>query len=131
MRKSDAYKKLTTTDKFPLLETEEGCMHESTAICKYLCNLAGKFFGNNAVERSQVDQWIAWSNTTLMTACYPVYRATFGWGEVDKADYDQASKDLKAHAKMLNTALEGKKWLVGDSATLADVVVGSLLQMAL
>lgn len=130
MRKSEAYKKLTTTDKFPLLETNEGCLHESTAIAKYFCTLAGKFLGSNAIERSQVDQWVAYANTTLLPTCYTVYKAIFGWAEVEKADYDQASKDLKAYAKVLNTALEGKQFLVGDSASLADVVVGSVLQYA-
>lgn len=130
MRKSDDYKKKTTTDKFPLLETSEGCLHESTAIAKYLCTLAKKFLGNNAVERSQVDQWVAYANTTLFPACYTVYKGIFGWAEVEKADYDQASKDLKAYAKVLNTALEGKKFLVGNSVSLADVVVGSVLMYA-
>jgi glutathione S-transferase len=130
MRKSDAYKKLTTTDKFPLLQTEEGCLHESTAICKYFCTLAGKFLGSNAIERSQVDQWVAYANTTLSPCTYTVYKSIFGWAEVDKADYDQASKDLKAYSKTLNTALEGKQFLVGNSLSLADVVVGAVLQYA-
>ena len=52
-RKSAEYKKLNTTDKFPLLETKEGGLHESTAICKYFCALAdNKFLGSNAVQRS-------------------------------------------------------------------------------
>lgn len=55
-RKSEEYKKLTTTDKFPLLQTNEGGLHETTAICKYFCALAdNKYLGSNAVQRSQVD----------------------------------------------------------------------------
>jgi len=55
-RKTPAYKALTTTDKFPLLQTAEGSLHESSAIAKYFCSLAGgKFLGSTAVERSQVD----------------------------------------------------------------------------
>jgi elongation factor 1-gamma len=130
MRKSDAYKKLTTTDKFPMLQTDEGCLHESTAICKYLCTVSKKLLGSNAVERSQVDQWVAYCNTQLFPTSYTVYKGIFGWAEVDKADWDQAGKDLKAHAKTLNTALEGKKYLVGNSVSLADLVVASMLQYA-
>jgi len=37
--------------------------------------------------------------------------------------WNEASKNLKAHIKMLNTALEGKQWLVGNTVTLADVIV--------
>jgi glutathione S-transferase len=52
-RKTPEYKAITTTDRFPLLQTEHGCLHESTAIAKYFCNLAGgKFLGANASQRS-------------------------------------------------------------------------------
>jgi elongation factor 1-gamma len=52
-RKTPGYKALTTTDKFPLLQTADGCLHESTAIAKYFCTLAGgKFLGTTAVERA-------------------------------------------------------------------------------
>jgi glutathione S-transferase len=41
---------LTTTDSFPLLQTSEGNLHESTAIAVYFCQLAGgKYLGSNAV----------------------------------------------------------------------------------
>ena len=36
-RKSPEYLKLTTTDSFPLLETKDGCLHESSAIAVYFC----------------------------------------------------------------------------------------------
>jgi len=127
-RKTPAYKALTTTDRFPLLQTEHGCLHESTAIAKYFCSLAGnKFLGANATERSQVDQWIAFNNTTVFPSVITVCQAIFGWAEVRKADYDEASKNIKAHVKTINSHLEGKKWLVGNEMTIADVVVSQYL----
>ena len=128
MRKTPAYKALTTTDKFPLLQTAEGCLHESTAIAKYFCALAGgKFMGKTAVERSQVDQWISYANTTIFPAGVTCMYGIFGWGEVQTADWNEAAKNLKAYCKVLNTHLEGKKWLVGDEMTIADVVVAYFL----
>ena len=53
----------------------------------------------------------------------------FGWFPVEKAAYDQCSKDIKAHVKTLNTALEGRKFLVGDSISIADVIVAMSLSM--
>merc|ERR1712086_302600 len=85
-KKSDEYKKMTTTDKFPLLQTDEGCMHETTAICKYLCAVHGKYLGNNAVQRSQVDQWISFNNGNLTGAAMNVYNGVFGWDELSVAD---------------------------------------------
>lgn len=118
---------MTTTGKFPLLQTAEGTIHESTAIAKYFCTLAGgKFLGNGPVERAQVDQWIAFSNTSVFPNFMTVNTAVFGWGEIMKADFDEAVKALKAHVKTLNTHLEGKKFLVGDSLTIADVTIANM-----
>ena len=65
-RKTPAYKAMTTTDKFPLLQTADGCLQESSAIAKYFCSLGGgKFLGTGPIERTQVDQWIAFNNTSI------------------------------------------------------------------
>ena len=42
-------------------------------------------------------------------------------------DWNEAAKNVKAHVKTLNTHLEGKKWLVGNEMTLADLIVGLFL----
>ena len=127
-RKSKEYKDMTITDKFPLLKTDKGVLHESSAIAKYFCALAGgKYLGTGPVERAQVDQWIAFANTTLVAPIMTVLNGIFGWAEVTQGDWNEASKNLKAHVKTLNTHLEGKKWLVGNSMTIADVYVGMVL----
>merc|ERR1711988_97325 len=112
------------TGLYPLLKTKEGTLNESVAIAKYLCSLAdGKLLGKTAVEQSHVDQWISFANTTVMPCSYQVNMGIFGWGEITQTKWNEESKNLKAHIKVLNTALEGKKFLVGDSATLADLVL--------
>jgi len=126
-RKTPGYKALTTTDKFPLLQTAEGTIHESTAIAKYFCTLAGgKFLGTSPVERAQVDQWIAFGNTSVSGPWMTICQAVFGWGEIMDAEYNEAVKNLKAHVKTLNTHLEGKKFFVGNEVSLADVFMANL-----
>jgi elongation factor 1-gamma len=125
-RKTPGYKALTTTDKFPLLQTADGNLHESTAIAKYFCTLAGgKFLGNTAVERAHVDQWIAFGNTSIFPNWWIICQGIFGWGEVTQNEFNEASKNIKAHVKTVNTHLEGKKYLVGE-LTLADVHLANL-----
>jgi glutathione S-transferase len=95
-RNSEEYKKLTTTDKFPLLQTSEGGLHETTAICKYFCALAdNQFLGANAVQRSQVDQWISFNNTTLTPSLFKVFTGIFGWGAITSTEYKEAESNLK------------------------------------
>ena len=103
-RKTPGYKALTTTDKFPLLQTAEGNLHESSAIAKYFCTLAGgKFLGTSPVERAQVDQWIAFCNTSIYPNFWTVCCGIFGWAEVTQAEFNESAKQLKAHCKTLNT----------------------------
>ena len=108
-----------------VLETAEGNLNECTAIAKYLATLAGgSLLGTNAVERSQVDQWIAFANSTLVPCVTVVNSGIFGQPVIPmQGAWNEASKNLKAHCKTLNAALEGKQWLVGNAMTLADVVV--------
>jgi len=130
-RKSAEYKNLTTTDKFPLLQTSEGGLHETTAICKYFCALAdNKFLGSNAVQRSQVDQWISFNNTSLMNNLYKVYTGVFGWGDISQTEWNDALNAVKKNVRIIHTALEGKKWLVGDELSIADIVLASSLMYA-
>ena len=129
-KKSAEYKKINPRAQFPMLETEEGVLYESTAIAKYLCQVSGKLLGSNAVERSQVDQWVSYSNTTLNPTCFTVYCGIFGWNPVGEKDWNEAAKNLKSQAKVLNTALEGKKYLVGNQLSLADIVVAGTLMYA-
>ena len=132
-RKTAGYKALTTTDKFPLLQTADGNLHESSAIAKYFCFLAGdKFLGNNSVERSQVDQWIAFGNASCFQSMYVVCQGIFGWGEgVTQGDWNEAAKQVKANFKTINTHLEGKKWLVGEEMTIADIYLAMMFSYVL
>jgi len=118
---------MTTTDKFPLLQTDEGCIHETTAICKYLCAVHGKYLGNNAVQRSQVDQWLSFNNSSLHHHAMQVYNGVFGWAKMESATYNNEINELKKNVRVMNTALEGKKFLLGDELSVADIVIANCL----
>jgi glutathione S-transferase len=113
--------------QYPLLETDEGVLTQPTAIAVYLAEVAKKALGSNAVERALVDQWISYSNTTLAPTVEKVNTGIFGLGPITQNDYNDASKNLKAYVKVLNTGLEGKKFLAGNEPSVADVVVAMRL----
>jgi len=73
---------MNTTGNFPILETEEGCLQESTAIIKYLCSLDEKLLGSNEIERSHVDQWFAYVNTAMRGTINQVNKGILGTGEM-------------------------------------------------
>jgi elongation factor 1-gamma len=116
--------------KYPLLETDEGCLTESSAICVYLAQLAKKNLGNSPVQRALVDQWISYANTTVAPCVEKVNTGIFGLGKIMQNDWNDASKNLKAFVKVINTGLEGKKWLAGDEPSVADVILAIRLLTA-
>ncbi|TNV78773.1 hypothetical protein FGO68_gene1083 [Halteria grandinella] len=78
----------------------------------------------NAWETAQVNQWVDYSHTTIFPHLYPILRAVFGLGDaVDSDAYNNAVKEIKEIAKILNTHLQGKTHLVSNRITVADIAV--------
>jgi len=46
---------------------------------------------------------------------------------LEKATYDDAINALKKNIRVMNTALEGKKWLLGDEMSVADIIIANCL----
>ena len=130
-RNSKPHQKLNPTGRYPLLETSEGSLAGVTAICKYFSRKAKKLYGSNVLEQTQIDQWVNWSQTTLEPASQQVQSGIFNKDELFQATFNDATKDLKAYTKTLNSALSGREWLVGNSISLADVAVAVSLVVPL
>ena len=131
VRKSAEYKALTTTDKFPLLVTKDGNLHESSAIARYFCATAGKFYGTTPVEKTQVDQWCSFASTSWYPHIENVCNGIFGWADITQAEWNESSKFVKAQFKIINTHLDGKQWLVGNEITVADINVAIIYSLVL
>jgi len=62
---------------------------------------------------------------------FPAIKATFGWAPlIDKDTYNESIKNIKANVTLINSALNGKDFLVGNRLTIADIVVGLMLTHA-
>lgn len=74
---------MTITGGFPLLKTEEGCLNEPVAIAKYICALSGsKMLGSTPLEKTKVDQWISFANTTVLPCSEKINEGIFGTADV-------------------------------------------------
>lgn len=123
--KTKEWKARALNGKTPMLETPEGNIVESAAIARYLASQGeGHLGGANAWETAQVNQWIDFSHTTVFPHLYPILRAVFGLGDaVDSDVYNNAVKEIKEIAKLLNVHLQGKTHLVSNRITVADIAV--------
>ena len=131
VRASKPHQKMNPTGRYPLLETSEGTLAGVSAVVKYFSRASGKLAGKSVQEQSEVDQWVNWTQTTFEPTSAQVMKGVFGNEDILLSNWNEASKDLKAHCKIINNALEGKQWLVGNSMTLADVLVASTISLPL
>jgi len=123
-------KKKISTGTFPYLETPQGILSEGNAIIQYIVeSYKPELLGKDAWQRAQVKQWMEFGSQEIQRNMKGLVYPIMGWGEYDKATADSASKDLGEQLKVLNKHLEGKKFLVGDSLTLADTHVFNSVKM--
>ena len=127
--KKPEFLKLNPNAKVPVLVQDGTPIFESVAIIIHLGETYGvekKLFPAPGVQRAQAMQWLVWSNVSLGEALsrylnnssdrIPAERHNAKAAEVGKADVEK-------HLQILDGALAGKKFLVGDSFTLADAHV--------
>ena len=127
--KSPEFLAKSPTGKVPLLETSEGCVFQSNAIARYVARLrtdAG-LFGATFFESAEVDSWIDWSWNELEVAAVFVTYPILGAMKTNPGTMKKSVEDLKAALKVLNAHLTKKTYMVGETITLADIVIASTL----
>jgi elongation factor 1-gamma len=115
--------------KVPLLDTPEGPIYESNAILRYLARKQNALYGSNSFEIAQVDQWLDFHNNEIDPLTFTLMAMIAGWQPANKDLYAEAKKGLKEAVKVLEGSLKGKKFLVGDSVTIADITIASVLSI--
>jgi glutathione S-transferase len=128
-RKSPAHQARHPLGRVPALELDDGTiMFESAAICLQLADLypdAGLIAALRTPERALAYQWVLFGMTELET---PLYR--FIRDAAEHSTDDAARERFAQAAKAIETALDGRDWLVADRFGVADVVCASVLGSA-
>jgi elongation factor 1-gamma len=122
---------LSPTGKAPVLTTPSGTtIFESSSIARYIARMRrdkGLTGNGSIVEEAAVDSWCDFcTNNIELPACvwwYPVA----GYMPFQPAAYEKAKADLAKALTTLNNHLEGKKYLVNDKVTLADITIAAAL----
>jgi glutathione S-transferase len=116
--------------RVPVLETDEGLLFESAAICLQIADLnpdAGLIPPVGTHERALVYQWTFFAMTELETALLRAYTTRRG---TDADATAAADKRLVKAFDALGAALQGNTYVVGDRFTIADVVLGGVCESA-
>lgn len=117
----------------PALEDGEVRLFESLAINLYLARrYGGSLWPRDAADEGRVFQWSIWAMTELeeplLTAL--VHRRFLPEARRDARRADHAAERARKPLAVLDGALEGRPWLVGDAFGVADLNVASVLVWA-
>jgi len=132
--KKPEYLALNPNGRVPTLVDDDGTVvWESLAINLYL---AEKYDGGlrpkSPAERGHVLQWSFWAATEIEPGIIDafVHRAMLPEGQRDAKIADAGAAKLERPLPVLDRVLEGRRYLLGDRFTAADLNVCSLLGIA-
>lgn len=130
--KTEAYLKVHPLGKAPSIETPEGNFYESNAIARYIARKnRPELLGESLIEQAQVDQYL----DTIRQDLAPLLRVgykVFGWEFIrgTQEEFIVEVKNLVKALKFIDAHLSGRKFLVGEKLTLADVILVCDLNLA-
>lgn len=116
--------------RVPVIEGDGGFVFESLAICLHLADLhadAALIPPLGTHERALVYQWSAFAMTELEPALLEVFAAR------RKEDEDRTASGVtrfRGGATVVEQAIEGREYLVGDRFSVGDLICGAVLIFA-
>ena len=128
---NDEYAKLNPQHTIPMIDDNGFILIDSHAI---ICYLADKYAKNDNLypkdvkKRALVNQYLYFDTGELFGTVKGSFKPIF-LGGVNSIP-DEKLKAMNDAFKTLNRYLEGKKWLLGDSYTLADISVSTTASSA-
>ena len=119
--RTPAYREINAMGEAPVLEHRGARLTQSGVILDYLAETLGCFGPKDAGERREILRWLFWDNhkLTSYTATYRFMRTFL------KGSDEGVMKFLRARAEtawgVLNAHLSGRRYVVGDRLTIADL----------
>jgi glutathione S-transferase len=126
-----AFLRLNPAGKLPVLVNGDLVLTESAAIVLYLAEKypAKKLLPPDLKERAQVYRWVMFAMTELEQPLWRILRHTMLYPEDKRLPQDVAlaSDDFVAMAKVLDTHVKGREFIVGNCITVADCVTAYVI----
>lgn len=120
--RSPEYAKINNMGEVPVLVDGDTTITQSGVIQMYISEKTGKFGGSTKEEAREITRWMFWDNHKMSSQC-GTQRFLMNFLPEEKRPAEViafTAGRLKAAFKVLNNALDGRDWLVGDSVTHAD-----------
>ena len=127
------YLALNPNGKVPTLVDGDTVLWESNAIMQYISSDSSLWPASKV--RYDIARWQFWGIAHWAPPISKIVgermiKAMMSRGPADEAVVEKAMEELGRFAGVLNSHLEGRDWLVGDSLTLADLSIAAKLGFA-
>lgn len=128
--KAPDYLKLSPLGQVPAIDDQGTTMSDSNAILTYLVSRYGNeaaWVGETPFEKAEIQRWLSIAAGEIASGPAAARLVTvFGAG----LDHDAAKAKAHALFEVMNAALDGRTFLVGDHVTIADVAAYSYIAHA-
>ena len=131
---SPAFLAINPAARIPVLVDGDFVLTESVAICVYLADKypAKRFMPTDARERADALRWLFFAATELEQPLWRITRNTRLYPESIRqpGDVDNAAREFREMANVLDQHMQGREYVVGDHATVVDFVTAYTLDWA-
>lgn len=135
--KTPEYLALNPNGAVPTLVDGDFVLTESRAIMQYLASKKPEsgLLPRDEQGRADVTRWQFWDSShfspQIGTLVFQrVLKQMFGMGDPDAGKVEEALVGFRRFAAVLNKHLDGKRYMVGDNLTVADLTLASTLMYA-
>jgi glutathione S-transferase len=130
-----AFQSINPNGFVPVLVEADRTFWETDAIACRLSALAGSHFWRTGDQQPEMIKWISWSTHHLTKAADVLYwwnviLPTFSTERPAPSVIEDAIRNFRHFAAILDRALTGRKWLVGDIVSYADFRAATWLPFA-
>jgi glutathione S-transferase len=135
--KNPEYLALNPNGAVPTLVDGNFVLTESRAIMQYLASKKPEsgLFPRDEQLRADITRWQFWDashfSPQLGTLTFEkIIKPMFGMGQADQGKVDEAIASFRRFGAVLDERLEGKRYVVGNALTVADLTIGCSLMYA-
>jgi glutathione S-transferase len=126
--------RLNPAGRVPVLVDGDLVLNESVAIALYLAekDRDKRFVPTDLAQRADLDRWLLFVVTELEQPLWRITRNTTLYPEEQRqpSDVAIAGRELKEMAAVLERHMQGREFIVGERATVADFVTAYTLDWA-
>jgi glutathione S-transferase len=122
--------------KVPALVHGDTVLWEAPAIVSYLAQTMGSdLWPAEPARQVELLRWINWSTAHFSRHAGVLFfervlKAEFGLGQPSEPAIEEATRYFLQFAKVLDSQLEGRRYLLGETPTVADFAVATMLPWA-